>query len=1020
VRRNQHQTLAIPPIAMGLSMQHPRTIPTHPGRMFPTHPTYPLGAVAADPLADDDPESLGDYQLIGRLGEGGMGTVYLGVGPLRDGQPAAGTLADTAARTARDGVEIGVRAGVGAGSGSDSDSDSDSRADSGRGTGAEGRPLGEPNDGPGSGSGGGPAASPAGRVTAGEAAVIGPGGIEGELRLVAIKMIRADLARLPEFRERFLREADMARRVARFCTAEVVEVVDPPDGPPYLVTEYIDGLTLTHAVLAGGPLRTGDLERLAVSVAAALTAIHGAGLVHRDLKPSNVILSSLGPRVIDFGIARATDAHGVLSHEVQRIGTPAFMAPEQANGQPVTAAADIFAWGGLVTYAGTGVLPFGDGPTPVQLYRVVHLEPNLEGLGPALRPIVEHAMRKDPAERPTAQDLFLRLVGMGSPTHPDPAVSRAIRSGAIPGQSPGTTAGGAGQAADIGSSQAGAEAVAGDAAIATDTVGRAGVLDRPGSRGGVRGTDGTGAAGSAGGAGIAGGAGGAVLGTVGGSDADYGTGRGGGGAVGTHGFTGAPVSGPGEAAGVAVGALGEDGPAGVDARGAATGPTPRTWRDRLRHGCLMITPLLALMLVALLIPVVLGRTPAPNPTPASLATEVAVAADKIRSTDAGLADALSLAAFRISPAPTARASLRTSFAGAAALPLSGHIAAVLGVAVSPDGRLAATASADGTTRLWDLAAPAGRAGPTAPGAPPARPAPLAVLRGHDGWVTAAAFSPDGTLLATAGYDRSVLLWDLHDPVRPVRLATLTGHEGYVLSVAFSPDGGLLATSGYDDTARIWDVHDPNRPVERSVLTGHGGWVRQVAFSPDSRLLATASTDRTARLWDIGDPRHPRTLATLSGHTDYVWTVAFSPDGRQLATGGYDGTARLWDVTDPGRARPLETIKADPQWVLALAFSPDGRTLATAGRDDTVHLWDLTADDQPAAVGQLTGHTDWIQGLAFTPDGQFVLTAAADHTARLTPLDDGTLLAAACRTDANELDPVQWQRYIPSAPYRPVC
>ncbi|OHV41972.1 serine/threonine protein kinase [Pseudofrankia sp. EUN1h] len=865
---------------------------------------------------------MGSYQLIGRLGEGGMGTVYLGIGPLRDGRPTPGDTApgDTAAGDAT-----------------------------------------------------------AAGAAAGGAAKIGPNGIEGDLRLVAIKMIRADLARLPEFRERFLREADVARRVARFCTAEVLEVVDPPDGPPYLVTEYIDGLTLTHAVLAGGPLRTGDLERLAVSVAAALTAIHGAGLVHRDLKPSNVILSSLGPRVIDFGIARATDAHGVLSHDIQRIGTPAFMAPEQANGRPVTAAADIFAWGGLVTYASSGVLPFGDGPTPVQLYRVVHLEPNLEGLGPALRPIVEHAMRKDPAERPTAQELFLRLVSMGPPTHPDPAVSRAIRSGAIPGQPPGTATG------------------------ATDPPTE---TDPPLAAGGAAAAGGTG----------------------------------------TRGQAGDAASGPAGAGGHGP-ESGSDGPAGAEARGGYPGPAARTWRDRLRHGSLMITPLLALMLIAVLIPVVLGRSPAPSPTPASLATEVATSADKIRSTDAKVADALSLAAFRISPAPAARASLRTSFAGAAATPLPGHTASVLGVAVSLDGRLAATASADGTTRLWDLAALTGQAGevgsreagsrdPASQEALPAEPAapagtagtagtatpprPLAVLRGHDGWVTAAAFSPDGTLLATAGYDRTVLLWNVSNPANPVRVATLTGHEGYVLSVAFSPDGGLLATSGYDDTARIWDVADPAHPTQLSVLTGHTGWVRQVAFSPDGRLLATASTDRTARLWEIGDPRHPRQLATLSGHTDYVWAVAFSPDGRQLATAGYDGVARLWDVTDPGHPRPLETIRADSHWVLALAFSPDGRTLATAGRDDTVHLWDLTTSGRPAPVGQLSGHTDWIQDLAFTPDGRSTLTVAADHTARLTPLDDATLLATACRTGSNQLDAVQWQHYIPTAPYRPVC
>ncbi|OHV20306.1 hypothetical protein BBK14_08780 [Parafrankia soli] len=158
-------------------------------------------------------------------------------------------------------------------------------------------------------------------------------------------------------------------------------------------------------------LGAADLERVAVSVAAALTAIHGAGLVHRDLKPANVLLSSLGPRVIDFGIAHAADITHVTRDSI--VGTPAFMAPEQALAQPVSGAADVWAWAGLVAFAGTGRLPFGDGPPEAQIFRIVHGDPNLDGLDPALGTVVRRAMSRQPTDRPTAQDLLQQLVTLG-------------------------------------------------------------------------------------------------------------------------------------------------------------------------------------------------------------------------------------------------------------------------------------------------------------------------------------------------------------------------------------------------------------------------------------------------------------------------------------------------------------------------------------------------------------------------------------------------------------------------------
>jgi serine/threonine protein kinase len=226
-------------------------------------------------------------------------------------------------------------------------------------------------------------------------------------RQVAIKVPRADLARDPAFRERFRREAQAASAVAARCTAGVLEIA--ADGKrPYIVTEYVDGPTLHAAVTADGPLVGSDLAAFAVGVAEALAALHTAGVTHRDLTPGNVVLGRWGPKVIDFGIARADDA-STLTQTGIRIGTPAWMAPEQARGQRVTSAADTFSWGTLVAFAGTGRHPFGGGRTDAVIYRIVHEQPDLLGLEPTLTPLVERALAKDPSARPAPAELLAAI-----------------------------------------------------------------------------------------------------------------------------------------------------------------------------------------------------------------------------------------------------------------------------------------------------------------------------------------------------------------------------------------------------------------------------------------------------------------------------------------------------------------------------------------------------------------------------------------------------------------------------------
>ncbi|WP_229798681.1 serine/threonine-protein kinase [Planomonospora parontospora] len=226
----------------------------------------------------------------------------------------------------------------------------------------------------------------------------------------ALKVINSEYSQHEQFRMRFRREADAAQRVRRFCTAAVLEAALDGD-QLYVVTEFVPGPNLEEAVRSGGPLRGSSLDALAVGVATALTAIHGAGVVHRDLKPSNVLLSPVGPRVIDFGIARALDTLSGVTGTGEIIGTPRYMAPEVLRGEPVSPACDVFSWGCLVAFAASGRAPFGGEALHAVLYQVLNTEPVLEGMETGLRELVTHAMDKDPARRPTSQQLLDHLVG---------------------------------------------------------------------------------------------------------------------------------------------------------------------------------------------------------------------------------------------------------------------------------------------------------------------------------------------------------------------------------------------------------------------------------------------------------------------------------------------------------------------------------------------------------------------------------------------------------------------------------
>ncbi|MEV4112233.1 serine/threonine-protein kinase [Nonomuraea sp. NPDC049695] len=224
--------------------------------------------------------------------------------------------------------------------------------------------------------------------------------------LVAIKVLREGVPG----DGRFAKEIAAARRVEPFCIAQVLDA--SLGARPYIVTEYVDGPSLHKAGLHTG----ADLQRLAVATATALAAIHRAGVVHRDFKPANVLLGRDGPRVIDFGIARAMDA--ALTRTSSIVGTPAYMAPEQFMGAAAGPAVDVFAWGAVMVYAATGAPPFGNDSVPAVLRRIQYEEPRLDGVPEPLRSIVYACLAKDPAARPAMQDVLFQLIGGQAPPSP--------------------------------------------------------------------------------------------------------------------------------------------------------------------------------------------------------------------------------------------------------------------------------------------------------------------------------------------------------------------------------------------------------------------------------------------------------------------------------------------------------------------------------------------------------------------------------------------------------------------------
>jgi WD40 repeat protein len=734
-------------------------------------------------------------------------------------------------------------------------------------------------------------------------------GVSPSGRRVAVKLIHPVHAGTAQFRQRFAREIDAARRVGGFHTAVVVDA-DPQADPPWMVTAYIDGPSLQAEVERGGPLPADGVRALGAGLAEGLAAIHACGLVHRDLKPANVILAPDGPRIIDFGIARAADATTGLTSTGVVVGTFAYMPPEQLRGEVAGTASDVFALGGVLAFAATGRPPFGREPAATVMFRIVTEPPDLTGLADeGLRRLIGGCLAKAPQARPTVQALLSAL------SAPAPAAAPAAPNGAVP----------------FGARIPPSGAVPIAAVTPTQTqaptpvsTGREAVMP-PGT-----------------------------------------------GSAAADALTPAAKTGPGGSALRRSDAVPPGQPpwAGRGAPVQAAQPSPagvRRGRRSRRRPAIIGTAALIAAAAAVAVPLVLHagtpqtaaghhptvaaglvRTGGPKTTPSgtsspipnTLRSPTASASSAILERDLLLQTSSDGIAFSpngrllandagtqidlLNVSTGTRVATMTvpgiSTASSSDIPFNSPLS---GATFNPSGTLLAAGSGSSNrVYLWSTSTDSLVTTLTGPSPKNADYATI----------TGVAFSPDGSLLAASDENNDVYVWDLATGALKYDLITAS----ILSSVEFSPNGKYLAAGGTTAGLQtfLWDVATGERLA--NLIDPGGSGVGDIAFSPDSTLLAAADLGHAGRvfLWNTSTHSLVTTLPSTKEDGGAL-ALAWSPDGTLLASGDNYSYTYLWDVAAQKTVGQYHGVHDASMG--DVAFSPDGKLLAMTDAGGYVYV-----------------------------------------------------------------------------------